>query len=160
MWLTTIALSQFQVIKVCSLSVLLPIPRFPSRLKVALIPCAQCGIMTVWQLSKTRDLFVHIKTEGTWWVNIKATVGFIHFHTYWCVRARRLSRLVYPAAARVSLYLSSPMDCSHAHTDHSGTHTSGTTDTHTSDPTPASRMAPVGLWKQRQWEQTGGKVLK
>lgn len=64
MWPTTIALSQFHVITVCSLSVRLPISRFPSWLKVALIPCVQCGIMTVWQLSKTRDLFVHIKTEG------------------------------------------------------------------------------------------------
>lgn len=75
--------------------------------------------------------------------------------TYWCVRARRLSRLVYPAAVRVSLYLSNPTDCSHAHTDHSGTHTSGTTDTHTSEPTPDSSMVPVGLWKQRQSQQPG-----
>lgn len=67
------------------------------------------------------------------------------FHTYWCVRARRLSRLLYPAAVKVSMYLSMPMDCSHTHTDHSGTHTSGTTDTHTSEPTPDSIRVPVGL---------------
>lgn len=57
---------------------------------------------------------------------------------------------MYPAAARVSLYLSSPMDCSHTHTDHSGTHTSGTTDTHTSDANPDSSMVAVGLWKKKK----------
>lgn len=54
--------------------------------------------------------------------------------------------LVYPAAASVSRYLSRPTDCSHRHTDHSDRHTSGTTDTHTSEPTPVSSMVPVGLW--------------
>lgn len=53
--------------------------------------------------------------------------------------------LVYPAAVSVSRYLSRPTDCSHRHTDHSGRHTSGTTDTHTSGPTPVSSTVPVGL---------------
>lgn len=65
--------------------------------------------------------------------------------TYWCVRARRLSRLLYPAVVRVSMYLSMPTDCSHAHTDHSGKHTSGTIDTHTSEPTPDSITVPAVL---------------
>lgn len=63
----------------------------------------------------------------------------------WCVSVRRLSRLMYPAAASVSLYRSRPMDCSHAHTDHSCKHTSGMTDTHTSVPRSVSRMWAEGL---------------
>lgn len=59
---------------------------------------------------------------------------------------------MYPAAARVSLYLSNPMDCSHTHIDHSGTHTSGMTDTHTSEPRLDSRMAGVGLNNTKQSE--------
>ena len=71
--------------------------------------------------------------------------------------------LVYPAAASVSVYLSSPTDCSHSHTDHSGTHTSGTTDTHTSEAIPDSSMVGVGLETQRKRrgrQVGGGKVYE
>lgn len=78
--------------------------------------------------------------------------------TYWCVRASRLSRLLYPAVVRVSMYLSMPTDCSHAHTDHSGKHTSGTIDTHTSEPTPDSITVPAVLWEQRD-EWVGGGIV-
>lgn len=110
----------------------------------------------VWIFSppkETRFCFCFVfcctnKCDEWKWISLSSI--FTRRCTYWCVRARRLSRLVYPAAARVSLYLSSPMDCSHTHTDHSGTHTSGTTDTHTSDANPDSSMVAVGLWKKKK----------
>lgn len=63
---------------------------------------------------------------------------------------------MYPAAASVSVYLSNPMDCSHSHTDHTGVHTSGTTDTHTSEPSPDSKMAAVGLQMLKGTEVDAG----
>ena len=71
------------------------------------------------------------------------------------MRASRLGKLLYPAAAKVSLYLSMPIACSHSHTDHSGTSASDSTDTHTSGPEPGSSTVAMGL-DQGTTEEEGG----